>query len=82
MPLFVSETLASGSRDDAIPSGPIVVMRLAEFTPENDGVYIGSHLMTDGEIDELVDRVVEDAQSFRRLAKHDLQIAQSRASKS
>ena len=39
---------------------------------ENGKVLIEPHLMTSIEIDELIDRVIADAETFRRLAKYEL----------
>lgn len=78
MQLFIPYMLADGNEDDPLPTAPIVVMQLAMYFPENGRVLIGPHLMSADEIDEQVDRVIADAEAFRRLAKHELDIAQSR----
>jgi hypothetical protein len=72
--------LASGENDGPLPVRPIVVMQVAEFVTEAEHPHpiISPHLMTSREIDEQVDRVIADAETFRRLAKHELDIAQSR----
>lgn len=67
--------------DTPIPSNPIVVLRLVEYVPENGSVFIGPHLMSKIEIDELSDRLIKDVESFRRLAKDELELAASRPPK-
>ena len=81
MPIFLPVALADGSASTPIHTDPIVVMQLAEYFAEEGGVFIGGHLMTDREIDELVTRVIADAESFRRLAKHELDLAKTRSRK-
>jgi hypothetical protein len=75
----MTQVIESDATATGIPIRPIVLMQLAELTREQDCIFIGSHLMTNFEIDELVNRVVADAESFRKMAKHELDLAQSRA---
>ena len=81
MSIFTPVLLADGKEELPIRSRPIVVMQLAEFFKEEGSVLIGPHLMTPQEIDEFVELIVADAEAFRRLAKHELEVAQTRASR-
>jgi hypothetical protein len=81
VPLFMPFTLVGESNDTPLPTNPIVLMQLAEYVPEQNQVFIGAHLMTDRDVDDLVDHVVREAESFRRLAKHELDLARTRASR-
>ena len=82
MSMFLPFMLADGKDDLPIRTAPIVAMRLAEFISEDNKILLGPHLMTSREIDEQVDRVIADAEIFRRRAKYELDLAQTRARKS
>ena len=79
MSLFLPLMLASGAWSDPMPTSPILVMQVAEYVREDGNVLLGPHLMTPREIDEMVDRVIADAEEFRRMAKHELDLATSRS---
>ena len=79
MPIFAPQVIESETATTGIQTRPIVLMQLVELIRERECTFIGSHLMTNLEIDELVNRVIDDAENFRRMAKHELDLAQSRA---
>jgi hypothetical protein len=79
MSLFLPFVVESNPIEAVLPSNPFIVMRVSEYFPEDGKVLLGPHLMTPREIDEQVDRVIADAEAFRRLAKHELDLAMTRA---
>jgi hypothetical protein len=79
MPLFVPLVVASDAATGSFPTFPFVVAQLAEFYQEDGSVRIGPHLMSAREIDEFVDRMLADVEAFRRMAKHELDLALSRS---
>jgi hypothetical protein len=79
MSIFLPHLVVDGKGNLPILTSPIVAMQLAEFFQDGRRVLLGPHLMTPSEIDEQVDRVISDAEAFRRLAKHELDLAQTRA---
>ena len=81
MSLFTPLLLATGADDMPIRTRPILVMQISGYCQEGGRVLIGPHLMTPREVDELVDLVVSDAEEFRRVAKHELDIANTRANR-
>ena len=81
MSLFTPHLLVDGKSGLQSPTRPVVVMRLAEFSQDDRAVFIGPDLMTSQEIDELVNRLIDDAESFRRLAKYELDLANTRANR-
>ena len=79
MPLLIPFVHDSCRDQDVISHSPIVQMQLAEHSDGDGRVIVGPHLMTDGDIDELVDRLITDAETFRRTAKYALDLARSRS---
>lgn len=60
------EVFSSGSRD--MPISPYVTFKLVQFKPTH-------HLMTDSEIDDQVDSLIESVENLRKAAKKKLKEA-------
>ena len=78
MSFFVPYVFSNGRSDTPIPTNPILLLKLADFVSDDGSIFIGPHLMSDTEIDEFVNSLIQNAESFRRLAKHELELAKSR----
>ena len=79
MSMFVPLVLSGGESDLPISTNPIIKAELAEFVREGNKVLLGPHLMTSQEIDDFVEYVRSEAEAFRRMAKHELEIANTRS---
>lgn len=79
MPLFIPLVHEFCRDQDVISHLPVVHMQLAEQSDVDGRVVVGPHLMTERDIDELVDRLKTDAETFRRSAKYALDLARSRS---
>ena len=75
-PLFIHD---GDNGNMPIPALPILTVQIAEHSFENGRITIGPHLMSAQGIDEFVETIIADAEALRRLAKHELEIALSRA---
>ena len=72
MPMFIPHVLADGVTDTAIPTLPIIVMRISDTYNDAEALLLRPQLMNSSEIDEFVDYATEALKEFRRLAKHEL----------
>ena len=78
MPLLTPRLLHDGSDDLPVPTAPILEAVLSDASLDGVRIVISPHLCSATEVDEFVNQLIDDAEQFRREAKHALDIAQSR----